>query len=163
MKKLLFAIIITGIMLTGCGSGNNNEMQQIADEISNVTVNEVYDTISALSSEKMVVLDDSLIENYYGINTSDFSEYIFAQAESPMSAETIIIAKAKEDVDISTYKNNIDNVIEQKIDEMNNYNLPEQAELLDKAEKKFNNNSLYVVISKEAPVMAETIEIGLGI
>ena len=163
MKKLLFAIIITGLILTGCGSGNNDEMQQITDEMSNVTINEVYDTISALSSEKMVVLDDSLIENYYGINASDFSEYVFAQAESPMSAETIIIAKAKDGIDISTYKNNIDNVIEQKTDEMNNYNLPEQAELLSKAEKKFNNNSLYVIISKEAPVMAETIEIGLGI
>ncbi len=163
MKKFLLALVMAGIMLTGCGSDNKEEMANVAESMENISVNDIYDIISALSTEKMVKIDDNLIENYYGINVEDFSEYVFAQAESPTSAETIIIAKGKDGVDISSYEENINNVIAQKKDEMTNYNLPDQVKIIEKTEKEFNDNFFYVVISDKSEIMAETIEKGLGI
>lgn len=163
MKRFLFALLMVGVMLTGCGSDNKEEMEKAADSMRSVSINDVYDTISALSAEKMVMIDDNLIENYYGINTEDLSEYVFAQAENPTSAETIIIAKAKKDVDVSKYEENINNVLTQKTDEMTNYNLPDQVKLIEKTKKKFNDDSFYVVISDKGDIMAETIEKGLDI
>lgn len=162
MKKLLYVLIMTGLLLTGCGSSAKQEMTDIAANTQNESLLDVYTNISALTDTKMVILDESMIENYYGIQVSDLDEYIFAQAESPTSAEMIIMARAKDGIDISIYKNNIDNVIEQKTDEMKNYNEPDQAELLDNVERKFSDKALYVVVSDKADVMADTIENSLG-
>ncbi len=163
MKKIFLALVMAGVLLTGCGSSNKEEMTEAVESMENISVADVYDTISALTQTKMVEINDNLFENYFGINSEDFSEYVFAQSEDPTSAETIIIAKAKENVDISGYENNIENVIEQKTAEMNNYNLPEQVKLIENAEMKFNDDSMYIVIADKAEIMAETIEKGLGI
>lgn len=163
MKKFLFALVITGVLLSGCGSDTKEEMANVAESMESISISDVYGTISALSSENMVMINDNLIENYYGINAEDFSEYVFAQAENPTSAETIIIAKAKDGIDISSYEENIDNILAQKSEEMTNYNLPDQVKLIENVEKKFNDDSFYVVISDKAEIMAETIEKGLDI
>ncbi len=163
MKKLLCAVFLVSILLTGCGNDTQKEMTETAQAVENASVEEIYNTISSLSQTKMVVLNDKLIENYYGIQPADFDEYVFAQAENPKSAEMIIIAKAKDGVDISTYMNNINNVLEQKTDEMVNYNEPEQAELIENSKHKFSDKALYIVVSPEADTMAKTIENSLGL
>lgn len=163
MKKYILAALLAAIMLTGCGSSNEEAAQEVMESMENENVESIYSTVSALSTESLVKINDSLIENYYGINPEDFSEYVFAQCESPMSAETIIIAKAKDGVDISGYEENIDNIIEQRKGEMTNYNLPDQVVLLENAEKGFSDAGFYLVISEKAETIAETIEKGLGL
>lgn len=158
MKKLLFAVLMTCVLLVGCGSSKEEMEKAVA-----VNTDDLYTTVSALTETKMVKLNDSLIENYYGIPTADLEEYVFAQSEDPTSAETIIMVRAKDGVDLSKYEENINNVIAQKTDEMNNYNEPEQVELLEKANVKFSENGFYVVVADKSDVIAETIEKGLGL
>ena len=66
MKKLLCAIFMATILFTGCGSDTKDEMNQAVSSAENTDVKTVYDTVSALSSENLAVLDDNMISNYYG-------------------------------------------------------------------------------------------------
>lgn len=174
MKKFLCTVFMTGILLAGCGSDANNATNDTTESVisefsssdsadDSDSIEDIYAEASALTDTKLVSLDDTLIENYYGVNTDDFDDYVFAQAEDPKSAEMIIIAKAKDGVDISTYKSNIDNIIEQKTGEMTNYNEPEQVELLENAKTEFTDSAMIVVVSDEADTITDTIKEKLGL
>ncbi|MGN1319399.1 MAG: DUF4358 domain-containing protein [Lachnospirales bacterium] len=163
MKKLLFAILTAGVLLTGCGSDTKEEMKQFTSESANESAENLYTALSALSTTNFTKLDDTMIENYYGISVSDLSDYVFAQADDPTSAEMIIIVRGNANSDLTVYKENIENVISQKTDEMTNYNEPEQVELLENAKVRVETNAMYVVVGDNADMMAETIENGLGL
>lgn len=163
MKKLLCAVIMTGVLLTGCGNDTKQEMTDTANAVTLQSVNDIYTTVSALTDSTLVELDDKMIKNYFGIDAADLDDYVFAQSEDPTSAEMIIIAKASADTDISKYETNIENILEQKKSEMTNYNEPEQAKLVEDAEKDFESNTMYVVVAAKADTIAETIENGLGL
>lgn len=162
MKKLLWAIFMATILFTGCGSDTKDEMNQAVASAENTDVKTVYDTVSALSSGNLAVLDDNMISNYYGVDTSRLKDYVFAQSDDPTSAAMIIIALPNDGEDVSEYEDNIKNILSQKTDEMTNYDQPEQVELLNNAETLFNDKGFYVVVSDNAAAIAETISKDLG-
>ena len=163
MKKFICAILMAGVLLCGCSNSSSEDIANTITEGANESVESLYATAEALTDEKMVKLEDSYILNYYGIDTSKFSEYVFAQAESPMSAQTIIIARAKDGEDVSGYKENIENVMEQKVGEMVNYNLPDQVKLIEYAEVRVSQKGICVVISPKAETIAPNIQKGLNL
>lgn len=162
MKKFLCAILAVGMLLTGCGSDTQEQMQNTVSDAANQSVASLYDTVKALSSTDLVKIDDALISNYYGVDTSKLSEYVFAQAKEPTSAEIIIIAKPAAGVDLSIYKENFNHAIDQKKDEMTNYNEPDQVELLDNAVVEVNNKGICIVVSDKADAISTTILNSLG-
>lgn len=161
MKKL-FAILVCGLMITvsGCGSNNkDNENTQSSQNVELKSVKDIYTTVSAMAEGTLTELDPQYLSNYYGIDTADLDEYVFAQSDTPeSSAETIIIIKSKDTSKFDDYKTSFENYKKQKSQELTNYNLPDQAKLVDKSKVVEKGNYLYLVISKNADEIIDTIE-----
>ena len=152
MKKL-FAILVCGLMITvsGCGSNkSDNETTQSSQNVESKSVKDIYASVSTMAE---------YLSNYYGIDTADLDEYVFAQSDTPeSSAETIIIIKSADTSKFDSYKTSFENYKKQKSQELTNYNLPDQAKLVDKSKVVEKGNYLYLVISKNADEIIDTIE-----
>ena len=112
-----------------------------------------------MAEGKLTELDPQYLSNYYGIDTADLDEYVFAQSDTPeSSAETIIIIKSADTSKFDSYKTSFENYKKQKSQELTNYNLPDQAKLVDKSKVVEKGNYLYLVISKNADEIIDTIE-----
>ncbi|MDO5388976.1 MAG: DUF4358 domain-containing protein [Clostridia bacterium] len=151
MNKIakISAVIAVVCALAGCGSNNNNE---------NVNVSTIYSGISPMADGNLVEMNDNYILNYYGINTADLQEYVFAQSDDPKSAETIIIFKCDDKEKRNTYEEAVSNALEQKEQELSNYDLPDEAKLVKDAKIKTSGNLVYVVISDNADSMNKIIK-----
>lgn len=161
MKKV-FAILILGAMITvaGCGNNNSNDtVTQSSQGIKAKSVQEIYKDVSAMAEGKLTELDAQYLSNYYGIDTADLEEYVFAQSDTPeSSAETIIILKAKDTSKFDAYRESFENYKKQKSQELTNYNLPDQAKLVNRSQIVENGNYLYLIISQNADEIADAIE-----
>lgn len=161
MKKL-FAILVCGLMITvsGCGSNkSDNETTQSSQNVESKSVKDIYASVSAMAEGKLTELDPQYLSNYYGIDTTDLDEYVFAQSDTPeSSAETIIIIKSADTSKFNSYKTSFENYKKQKSQELTNYNLPDQAKLVDKSKVVEKGNYLYLVISENANEIIDTIE-----
>lgn len=162
MKKI-FAVLVCGLMIavSGCGNSNSASGEGTSNEqaVESKSVKEIYSMVSPMAEGKLSELDDTYVSNYYGIETADLEEYVFAQSDTPeSSAETIIILKASDKSKLKDYKTSFDNFREQKSQELTNYNLPEQAKIVDNSKVVEKGNCMYLVISKNADEIIKTIE-----
>lgn len=41
MKKFLFALVITGVLLSGCGSDTKEEMANVAESMESISISDV--------------------------------------------------------------------------------------------------------------------------
>ena len=63
-----------------------------------------------MAEGKLTELDPQYLSNYYGIDTTDLDEYVFAQSDTPeSSAETIIIIKSEDTSKFEDYKTSFEN------------------------------------------------------
>ena len=151
-----------GLMITvsGCGSNkSDNETTQSSQNVESKSVKDIYASVSTMAEGKLTELDPQYLSNYYGIDTADLDEYVFAQSDTPeSSAETIIIIKSADTSKFDSYKTSFENYKKQKSQELTNYNLPDQAKLVDKSKVVEKGNYLYLVISKNADEIIDTIE-----
>ena len=112
MKKL-FAILVCGLMITvsGCGSNkSDNETTQSSQNVESKSVKDIYASVSTMAEGKLTELDPQYLSNYYGIDTADLDEYVFAQSDTPeSSAETIIIIKSADTSKFDSYKTSFEN------------------------------------------------------
>lgn len=86
-----------------------------------------------MAEGKLTELDPQYLSNYYGIDTTDLDEYVFAQSDTPeSSAETIIIIKSEDTSKFEDYKTSFENYKSKK---SRTYKLqsPDQAKLVDKS------------------------------
>ncbi len=118
MKKL-FAILVCGLMITvsGCGSNkSDNETTQSSQNVESKSVKDIYASVSTMAEGKLTELDPQYLSNYYGIDTADLDEYVFAQSDTPeSSAETIIIIKSADTSKFDSYKTSFENYKKQKM------------------------------------------------
>lgn len=150
MKRFvgIIASFIAICMLAGCRNSAGN----------NINVNTVYSGISPMSDSTLVEMNDSYISNYYGIDVSELEEYVFAQSEDPKSAETIIMFKCEDKDKRKTYVESVNNALDQKYEELSNYDLPDEAKLVKAAKVKTKGNFVYVIVSDNASDMNKIIK-----
>ena len=125
------------------------------------SVKDIYGEITqkvALNSP-MVVPDD-FISNYYGIDVGSLEEYVFSVSEAAISAETVVILKAKDAGSKAGLSAALQTVIDQKKSEMENY-LPDQFQIVDKSSVQVNGNYVYLVISEQAGAINQIIQAGI--
>lgn len=125
------------------------------------SVQDIYGEIGqkvALNSP--MILPDDFIMNYYGIDVSTLDEYVFSMSEAAISAETVVILKAKDAGSTSALSASLQTVIDQKRSEMENY-LPEQFEIVDKSSVQVKGNYVYLVISENADAISQIIQADL--
>ena len=122
------------------------------------SVNEIYQEIKGkVELHSMVSMPDEFITNYYGVDTDALEEYIFAMSEDAVSAETVIIMKAKDSEKIHGLPTALQMVIDEKKAEMENY-LPEQYDIVSKSDVKVSGAYVYLVISDHADQIQNIIQ-----
>ncbi len=107
-----------------------------------------------------MVVPDDFIANYYGIDVSTLDEYVFSMSEAAISAETVVILKAKDSGSTGTLSAALQTVIDQKRSEMENY-LPDQFQIVDKSSVQVQGNYVYLVISEQADAIRQIIQAGI--
>ena len=68
------------------------------------------------------------------------------------------LRKSEDTSKFEDYKTSFENYKKQKSQELTNYNLPDQAKLVDKSKVVEKGNYLYLVISENANEIIDTIE-----
>lgn len=147
-------------------AGTQEETSSVAQETESQapaqgtakSVKDIYGEISqtvALNSPMLV--PDDFILNYYGIDVSTLDEYVFSMSEAAISAETVVILKARDGGDTAGLSASLQTVIDQKRSEMENY-LPDQFQIVDKSSVQVQGNYVYLVISEQADAISRIIQ-----
>lgn len=122
---------------------------------------DIYNEITqSVALNSPMVLSDSFIANYYGIDVSTLDEYVFSMSEMATSAETVVILKAKDGGNTGALSAALQTVIDQKKTEMENY-LPDQYQIVDKSSVQVSGNYVYLVISEQAGAISKIIQSGI--
>lgn len=157
MKKIICVILVMVMAFGafGCGikeASNTGKLSKSAKEI--------YADIQKLDGvlvPDMMNLDDEFINNYYGIDVSKLTDYLFTQATISIQVDTVIIAEVKDKNDLKEMQDNIQKILEAKVNEMKNY-LADKYEVVKKASVKTKGNVIYLVISEKAAEIEKVIE-----
>lgn len=168
--KMIVMAGVIGFLMSGCASGKENQTTQSATVITTtaaeaettvmeVPLSDIYAEIeAAVELPKMVILNDNYIANYFGIDLDTLDEYVFANAEEVIYADTVIMMKAKADTDKESLKEALNTMVEHKKTELENY-LPEQFKIVEKSAVQMKGDYVYLVISeKEADIEAVIAE-----
>ena len=147
-RKISAIMLISVLMLAGCKGGSEKS----------VSISTLYDSISPMAEGTLVVMDDSYISNYYGIETANLSEYVFAQSDDPKSAETIIMFRCSDKDKLKTYQSAVENSLNQREEELANYDLPDEAKLVKNAKVTKKGDFVYLVISDKSGDMSKIIK-----
>lgn len=168
MKKNSFVILGVAmatamLCLTGCSkSSADGANTEVAQEAANpLKATEIYDKIKAsYTLPDMYEADDDWLMNYYGIDASMLSDYVFAEADE-VHADRVIILNVAEESNVSAVEEKLNAVLDQlQSPEMLSY-LPDQADVIKAASIKKKGNTLYLVISADADGIEGIIENGL--
>lgn len=137
------------------------EETQDAAQGSAKNVQDIYTEISqAVSLNSPMLVPDDFIMNYYGIDVSTLDEYVFSMSEAAISAETVVILKAKDAGSTGALSASLQTVIDQKRSEMENY-LPDQFQIVDKSSVQVKGSYVYLVISEQADAINQIIQADL--
>lgn len=157
MKKIIYTILAMVMILGafGCGKKDSSDTGKLSK-----SAKEIYADVQKLDGAlvpDMMDLDNEFISNYYGIDTSKFSDYLFTQATISIQVDTVIIAEVKDKNDLKEMQDNIQKILDAKANEMKNY-LADKYAVVEKASVKTKGNVIYLVISEKAAEIEKVIE-----
>lgn len=128
------------------------------DEKASLSVEEVYQKIGQeVSLKSPACMDEDFISNYYGMDTDALEEYVFSISEDAAQAETVIIMKVKDAGDTAEIADALQEVVEEKKEEMRDY-IPEQFAIVEKSEVVTKDNYVWLVISENEDRITSVIE-----
>ena len=170
------AVAAAVLMLAGCGSGAEQtasdnagavqkeslpaaqdkkeeaqpkEEAQEAPAAETPSMKDVYQTVAdQVELPTMYFADDDFLMNYYGIDASLLSEYVFASPEDAARVDSVILMKLKDPAEAQTITDGLNGLLAQMEVEMDNY-LPEAHELVTQAKVRQHGDVLELVISAE--------------
>ncbi len=99
-----------------------------------VQLSDVYDRmISEVNFPvQMLKMDGDYLEMQFGFTPDDFDEWIYAQGEDPLLAETVILIKTKEGVSADSVKTKFEEFISDQTTLLNDY-VPDQGKVAAKS------------------------------
>lgn len=147
---------------TAAGAAAATDPQTPGSQQGGKSVAGIYEEIAQkVSLVSPMVVPDDFISNYYGIDVSTLDEYVFSMSEAAISAETIVILKAKDSGSTGALSAALQTVIDQKRSEMENY-LPDQFQIVDKSSVQVKGDYVYLVISEQAAAIEPIIQAGIS-
>lgn len=143
---LLFVLAVTVLAATGCKGSSGGGAKGVLSK----PAKDVYKDIEAMSVlPEMLELDAEFIGTYYGVDTEKLADYYFSMALVSLNADAVIIAQAKDAKDVDTIEAQLQNLLDAKAAEMQNY-LPDMYNLIKKSSIHKKGNVVYLVISEKA-------------
>ena len=123
-KAVLLLTVLMMILLTACGAEEEKPARKDASP------SEVYAKMLeqvAFPGEMVKLADEDLL-NTFGLEASQFEEYVYAVCEDALLAETVLLIKVKDGTDKSAVKETMNRYIEDQTLMFNSY-VPEQGKV----------------------------------
>ncbi len=137
------------------------EIEEEEEEFVRLTPSEIYGNIkSDVTLNAPMELEAGFIMNLFGIDVSTLDSYMITISESSTSAETIVLLDAKEGADMDALAMAVQNYIDNKGYEMENY-LPDQYTLVKNAKVTTEGDFIYAVISENQEAIENIISQGV--
>lgn len=89
------------------------------------------------------------LKRYYGLNAAEYEGVLMYISKSSMSAEEILLIKAKDDMQVREIEDAITKHMKSRKKDFDGY-APKQAAMLDKAQKSVRGTYIFLAISPEA-------------
>lgn len=140
MKRIL-GVVLAGMILLGTTA---------CTKTKDINATTVYSGIEPMVDSELVVMSDTYISNYYGINVADLQQYVFAKSDDPKTADTIIIFKCQDNEKRKLYVEALKTALNQKYEELSNYDLPDEAKLVKNSKVVEDGDVIYIVIAENA-------------
>lgn len=152
MKRVVLLLLSMTLILGGFGCGKKEEQKSLK------TAKEIYQEITEkVELPDMTILDNEMIEGFYGMDIDTFSDYLFAESLIMIQVDSVVIVKLKDEKDIEDTKAKLQVMIDNKLAQMQNY-LVDKYETVKKASVKSKGNTVYLVISERAEEIEAIIE-----
>lgn len=135
---MLFLLVVYIVLLLLYSSGSTKDFDKVAEKFE-----------SEMNSETLKKQSAQAVKRYYGLNSADFEGVLLYTSRDSISAEEILIVKAKTDRQIQGVRDAIWNRIESRKDSFENI-APDQLKVLDKAQITVRGRYVFFVVSKDA-------------
>lgn len=135
---MLFLFVVYIVLLLLYSSGSTKDFDKVAKKFE-----------SEMNSETLRKQSTQAVKRYYGLNSADFEGVLLYTSRDSISAEEILIVKAKTDRQIQGVRDAIWNRIESRKDSFENI-APDQLKVLDKAQITVRGRYVFFVVSKDA-------------
>lgn len=97
------------------------------------------------------------IYNFFGIEVSEYEEYVFEMSDDPVSAEAIIMVRTNGSDQTDSAKASLESYLEEKGLELQDY-LPEEYDIVADSEVVIKGDYVYLVVSHNASDITAIIE-----
>ncbi len=140
-NKFLFPLVmlISTLIFSGCPESKKS-----------ASIDEVYAKMESTVELpcEMMKMDDNDFINQFGFNLEDFDRYIFAQGKNTLLAETIVLIKAKDGIDMNQIKGKLEGFASDLEIMFNGY-IPEQGQVAGKRVIAVKGNYAYLLMSSK--------------
>lgn len=137
------------------------ENDEATDENEETLGQALTDVYAAITDEVELVSpmepSPDFIMNFFGINISEYEEYVFEMSEDAVSAETIIMIRTNGSDQTDSAKAALEGFVDNKKMELENY-LPEEYDIVADSEVVIKDDYVYLVISHNADAITAIIE-----
>lgn len=158
---VLMALLCVGT-LAGCAGKTEPADTPAVSAADAPRLEDVYGQILDLKVlPEMYVLGDDYVQSYYGIPAEAISDRIFAVADDPMMADTLIIVHVSAAGDAAAIEEGFRTINMQRLQEMESYN-PEQYQRAEKAVIKTSGSYVCYIISDDNDAIVKLIENSIG-
>lgn len=137
---------------------NTSDDGDDADATDAKSLADVFAEIKAsVELNELMEPGEDFIFNYYGINMSEYEEYIFAVAAESTSADAVIMVKTNGADQADSIKASLESYISEKEMELQDY-LPAEYDIVKASSVVIKGDYVYLVISHNAADVTSIIE-----
>ncbi len=138
-----FLLLMYVVLLLIYSSGSTKVFDEVAGSVE-----------AGLNTERLIKQNTQALKRFYGVNSADYEGVMFYTAKDSISAEEILLVKAKNDRQVQILKDAVQKRLDNRKDIFENM-APGQVRMLDKARVLVRGRFVFVVVSKDAKEYAE--------
>lgn len=135
---LVFVLLVYVVLLLTYTSGSTKAFDEVAGSME-----------AGLDTEHLEKQNAQELKWYYGLNSADYEGVLLYTSKDRISAEEVLMVKAKNDRQVQELKDAVQNRLENRKESFENM-APEQIKVLDKAQVLVRGRYVCLVVSENA-------------
>lgn len=143
---LIIAFTVTLLIVTG---GSNKPFETVAKVLE-----------ASLNTETLEKMETQALKRYYGLNGSDYEGVLIYLSKSSMSAEEVLLIKAKSEEQVSAIQEAIESRRDSRRSDFDGY-APEEVKLLDESVLQVRGKYVFYAVSKDVSKYKKAFTEGL--
>ena len=161
-RTLALLLILIMICLTACGGKEKKPASEAGTEAEAETKPATPSEVFAKMEEQvtfpgaMLKLADEDLLNTFGFEAGSFEEYVYAQCEDALLAETVVLVKVKDGTGTEAVKQKLDGYVNDQTLMFESY-IPEQAVIAKKSVVDVKGSFVYMIMSSKVSELEKIV------